>query len=379
VSTVAGQELPEVARLFVRLCEIPSPSGSEGAMADAVLLELARLGAEVTQDDAATALPHAGCNNIVARFAPTTEGTPIMFCAHLDTVPLLGPIEVVREGEWLTNRHDAILGGDDKAAVAVMLHAMERVVHEGIPHAGIELVFTPCEEVGLKGAAHFDTSVLRAAFGFVYDHTGDLGGIVTSAPTHKEMAATFRGVAAHAGIQPEQGRSAITAAARAIAAMPLGRIDAATTANIGTIDGGSATNVVAEECRITAECRSRDLEALDRQVSAMLDALAWAGTECECDVEMTVRDHFTGYALDPDAPQVVMAAQALEDCGIEPRHVASGGGSDVNAFMLNGFPSVNLCNAMVDVHTPDERIRIADVERMVDVTLAIIARARGAR
>jgi len=345
-------------------------------MADAVLLELSRMGAEITQDDAAQALPNAGCNNIVARFAPTAEGVPIMFCAHLDTVPVLGPIEVVQDGEWLTNRHEAILGGDDKAAVAAMLHAVDRVVHEGIPHAGIELVFTPCEEVGLRGAAHFDPAVLRAAYGFVYDHTGELGGIVTSAPTHKEIHVTVRGVAAHAGIRPEAGRSAITAASRAIAAMPLGRIDDATTANIGTIRGGSATNVVAEECTIAAECRSRDPEALDRQITAMLDAFTWAATECECDVEISVRDHFTGYDLAEDAPQVALAARALAECGFEPRFVASGGGSDVNAFLLNGFASVNLCNAMVDVHTPDERIRIVDVEAMVDVTLAIIAGSR---
>jgi len=376
VSTLDASGLSEVARLFARLCEIPSPSGDEGAMADAVLLELSRMGAEITQDDAAQALPNAGCNNIVARFAPTAEGVPIMFCAHLDTVPVLGPIEVVQDGEWLTNRHEAILGGDDKAAVAAMLHAVDRVVHEGIPHAGIELVFTPCEEVGLRGAAHFDPAVLRAAYGFVYDHTGELGGIVTSAPTHKEIHVTVRGVAAHAGIRPEAGRSAITAASRAIAAMPLGRIDDATTANIGTIRGGSATNVVAEECTIAAECRSRDPEALDRQITAMLDAFTWAATECECDVEISVRDHFTGYSLDEDAPQVALAARALAGCGFEPRFVASGGGSDVNALLLNGFPAVNLCNAMVDVHTPDERIRIADVTSMVDVTLEIIAGAR---
>jgi tripeptide aminopeptidase len=376
VSTLDASGLSEVARLFARLCEIPSPSGDEGAMADAVLLELSRMGAEITQDDAAQALPNAGCNNIVARFAPTAEGVPIMFCAHLDTVPVLGPIEVVQDGEWLTNRHEAILGGDDKAAVAAMLHAIDRVVHEGIPHAGIELVFTPCEEVGLRGAAHFDPAVLRAAYGFVYDHTGELGGIVTSAPTHKEIHVTVRGVAAHAGIRPEAGRSAITAASRAIAAMPLGRIDDATTANIGTIRGGSATNVVAEECTIAAECRSRDPGALDRQITAMLDAFTWAATECECDVEISVRDHFTGYDLAEDAPQVALAARALAECGFEPRFVASGGGSDVNAFLLNGFASVNLCNAMVDVHTPDERIRIVDVEAMVDVTLAIIAGTR---
>ena len=367
--------LSEVCSLFARLCEIPSPSGEEQAMADAVIRELERMGASITQDDASTMVAAAGCNNIIARFAPTAPGTPIMFCAHVDTVPLLAPVTVVQDGEWLTNANEAILGGDDKAAVAVMLHAVDRVVREGIPHAGIELVFTPCEEVGLQGAAYFDPSVLNAQFGFVYDHTGELGGIVTSAPTHKEIDATFRGVAAHAGIQPEQGRNAIFAAARAVAAMPLGRIDEATTANVGTIRGGSADNVVAEECTVTGECRSRDLDALDRQLTAMVDAFTWAGTECECDVEVRVKHHFTGYALAEDAPQVVMAREAIEDCGIEPRLVASGGGSDVNALLVNGFPAVNLCNAMFAVHTPDERIRIADIDRMVDITLAIVARA----
>lgn len=369
------QGLSDVARLFARLCEIPSPSGEEEAIADAVIDELVRMGAEVIQDDAATGLAPAGCNNIVGRFAPTTDGTPIMFCAHLDTVPLLAPVAVERDGEYLTNRHEAILGGDDKAAVAVMLHAVDRIIEQGIPHAGIELVFTPCEEVGLKGAAYLDPSVLRAAFGFVYDHTGELGGIVTSSPTHKEVDALLRGVAAHAGIQPEEGRNAITAASRAIARMPLGRIDEATTANIGTIRGGLANNVVAEECLVTAECRSRDDVALDAQLTAMLDAFTWAATVCECDLELRVRDHFTGYALTEDAPQVVMARQAMEDVGIMPRFLSSGGGSDVNALLLKGFPCVNLCNAMVDVHTPDERIRIADIERMVDITLAIVARA----
>ncbi len=367
--------LSPACTLFARLCEIPSPSGHEQAMADAVVRELERMGARVTEDDASTMVEQAGCNNIIARWEPTAPGTPIMFCAHLDTVPVVAPIEVVQDGEWLTNANEAILGGDDKAAVAAMLHAVDRIVSEGRPHAGIELVFTPCEEVGLKGAAWFDPSVLHAAFGFVYDHTGEVGGIVTSAPTHKEIEATFRGAAAHAGIQPEEGRSAIAAASRAIAAMPLGRIDAATTANVGTIHGGSADNVVPDTCVVTGECRSRDPEALDRQLTAMVDALTWAGTECECDVEIRVRHHFTGYALAEDAPQVVMARQALEDCGVEPELKASGGGSDVNALLVNGFPSVNLCNAMRNVHTPDERIRARDVDLMVDVTLAIVARA----
>ena len=374
-SDLAG--LPEVARLMARLCEIPSPSRDEGAVAEVVRAELRGLGAEVTEDAAAAEIP-AGCGNIVARFAGTAPGTPIMLGAHLDTVPQLGPIVVRLDGDGrLTNGHPTILGGDNKSAVATILTAMQRVVDEGRPHAGVEVLMTPCEEIGLQGASRFDPTRLVARVGFVFDHTGPVGGIVRSAPSLKKIEATFVGRAAHAGLEPEQGRSAIEAASRAVARMPLGRIDADTTANLGTISGGTATNVVAERCTLLAECRSRSERSLSRQLTAMLDALTWAATECEVDLETRVHSEFTGYRLSEKDPQVEMAMRALRACGLEPHFVDTGGGSDANALLLNGFPAVNLCNAMVDVHTPDESIAVADLERMVDVTLALIDAARG--
>ena len=370
--------LPEVARLMVRLCEIPSPSRDEGRVAELVRAELRDLGADVHEDDAAAALP-AGCGNIVGRFAPTAEGgVPIMFGTHLDTVPVTDAIEVELVDGHLTNGRDTILGGDNKSAVAVVLHAMRRVVAEGRPHTGVELVFTPCEEIGLRGAHLFDPSPLRARFGFVYDHTGPVGDIVASAPSLHRISATFVGRPAHAGITPESGRSAILAASRAIGRMPLGRIDAETTANIGTIEGGTATNVIAERCSITAEARSRDERALSVQLTAMLDAMTWAASECEVDLETRVEKEFTAYRVGEGDPQVAMAMSALSALGHTPRLVPSGGGSDVNAFLRNGFPSVNLCNGMIDVHTSDERIAVASLEQMVDVTLGLIDAARGA-
>lgn len=369
--------LPAVARLMVRLCEIPSPSRQEAAVAEVVRAELRDLGAELHEDDAAATLP-AGCGNIVARFPATAPGTPIMFAAHLDTVPVTGPIEVEARDGLLTNRHDAILGGDDKSAVAVVIEAMRRVVGEGRPHAGVELVFTPCEEIGLRGAHAFDTGPLAARFGFVYDHTGPVGDVVGSAPSLHRLTATFVGRPAHAGIAPETGRSAVIAAAKAIARMPLGRIDAETTANIGTVAGGTATNVIAERCTLTAEARSRDERALTVQLTAMLDALAWAAAECEVDLETHVEKEFTAYRLGGAEPQVAMALRVLGDLGLTARLVPSGGGSDVNAFIRNGFPAVNLCNGMMDVHTSDESIAIASLETMLDVTLGLIDAAREA-
>ena len=368
--------LHPAARQMARLCEVPSPSRDEGAVAELVRAELRALGADVSEDGAAAAIG-AGCGNIVGRFPATAPGgTPIVLCAHLDTVPLTGPIEVELVDGHLTNAHPAILGGDDKSAVAVMIEAMRRVRDEALPHAGVELLFTPCEEIGLRGAAALDPSALVARMGFVFDHTGPVGSLVASAPSLHKIHATLIGRAAHAGIVPEAGRSAIEAAARAIGRMPLGRIDAETTANVGTIQGGTATNVVAERCEITAETRSRDERSLAVQLTAMLDALTWAASECEVDLETRVDREFTAYRLTEDDPQVRLALEVLTSLGHRPQLVASGGGSDVNALIHNGFPAVNLCNGMIDVHTPDERIAVTSVEAMFDVTLALIDAAR---
>jgi tripeptide aminopeptidase len=368
--------LPPVARLMVRLCEIPSPSREEGLVAEVVRASLTALGAEVSEDDAAERIP-AGCGNILARWPATVEGgVPIVFAAHLDTVPQTAPIEVTAVDGMLRNRNPAILGSDNKAAVAALLVALQHVVEEGRPHAGIELLFTPCEEIGLKGGAAFDVTRLTSRVGFVYDHTGDIGEIVFAAPSLRRLEAIFVGLAAHAGIIPEAGRSAIAAAANAIARMPLGRIDADTTANVGVIAGGTAANVVPELCTVVAEARSRDERALAGQLMAMLDALAWAASEGEVDLQTRVHDEFHGYRLSEGDLQVALASQALRACGRTPRLVPSGGGSDVNALLRNGFPCVNLCNGSMDVHTPNERISVASLVGMVEVTLAIVDAAR---
>jgi len=240
------------------------------------------------------------------------------------------------------------------------------------------LVFTPCEEVGLRGAAAFDPLSLDARFGFVYDHTGPVGDVITVAPSLRSLTATFHGQAAHAGIAPEDGRSAVEAASRAVARMPLGRIDAETTANVGVLRGGTATNVVAERCELMAEVRSREPATLAAQLTAMLDALTWAASEREVDLETRVDNVFSGYRLNEGDPQLVLALQVLSAQGYAPRRIASGGGSDVNAFIANGFPAVNLCNGMVAVHTPQEHISVDALERMVQVTLGLVEGARDA-
>ncbi|HSC51037.1 MAG TPA: M20/M25/M40 family metallo-hydrolase, partial [Gaiellaceae bacterium] len=244
---------------FLELAALPSPPGEERAVADRVLDYLRTLGLEPDEDDAGSKVGST-IGNLYARLEPNGgTGRPLFFCAHLDTVLPEGPIEPkVGEDEVVRNAAGTILGADDKSAVAAMLEAAARLVEDGRPHAGVELLFTPKEEVGLLGAAAFDTDRFAARVGYVYDHAGPIGEIILGAPFQQKVDVRFHGRAAHAGMFPEEGRSAIAAAARAIADLRLGRLDEETTASVGRIQGGTARNVIPEWCSFAAEARSHD-------------------------------------------------------------------------------------------------------------------------
>jgi tripeptide aminopeptidase len=361
----------ELLDLFTELAEIPSPSGHERAVADRVAGWLRGRGLEVEEDGTAAALG-GDAGNLYCRLDPTADGEPLFFCAHLDTVPPEGPIEpVVGDDGFVRNGAGTILGSDNKAAVVSMVGAVRRILDEGRAHAGVELVLTPQEEVGLRGAAAFDCSRLRARTGYVYDQAAPIGEIVLGAPAAAAITARFHGRASHAGMYPEEGRSAIAAAARAIADLRLGRVDEETTANVGRIGGGTAANIVPEWCEVVAEARSHDERRLADLVQEMLDAFAFGANACECEVETQVRRSYSAYRFRRDDRPVRLAAEALACCGAEPSYVLSGGAADANAFNAQGLACVNLANGMVDIHTPDERIAVADLERMADVTLAL--------
>jgi tripeptide aminopeptidase len=356
---------------FVRLCEIESPSRSERAVADAVKAELERLGLTVEEDDTASETG-SDAGNLLARIDGPPDSRTILLCAHLDTVPLAGPVEVTQENGVLSNRHEAILGADNKAAVATILAAARRLTAEAAP-VGVELLFTTCEEHALAGAKAFDPARLRSEFGYVFDHASPIGELVTASPTYYRLEADFRGQAAHAGIRPEAGHNAIAAAAKAIAAIEIGRLDDATTANVGQIEGGTAANVVAERCKVVLEARSLDDVRAGEVVSSMVDAIAEAASDLECDVETAVERLFRGYRLARTAPVVETAAEALRTIGTEPVYINTGGGSDANALIAADLPVLNVANGTVGNHQPDESVTVDALETTLDLTLAIVA------
>jgi tripeptide aminopeptidase len=367
----------EVVDLFTELAALSSPPGEERPVADAVTRYLRELGLVVDEDDAGATVG-SDMGNLYCRVEPRGDGgTPIFLCAHLDTVPPEGPLEPVIEDGVIRNAGGTILGADNKSAVAAMLEGTRRVLAENRPHGGIELLFTPKEEVGLLGAAAFDQSRLHARVGYVYDQAAPIGDVILGAPYSQALEVRFHGRAAHSGMYPEEGRSAIAAAARAISDLRLGRVDDETTANVGLIEGGSAANIIPEWCTLSAEARSHDERKLADLVQEMLDTVTFAASLAECEVETQVGPAARGYRFRRDAPAVELAAAALARVGREPSFVLSGGGADANVFNERGLQCVNLANGMTDIHTPDERIAVADLEAMVEVTIALVDEAAG--
>jgi tripeptide aminopeptidase len=357
---------------FVRLCEIRSPTGEEREVADTLVAELGALGLEVSEDGAAGPA-EAGAGNILARLPGTGEGW-VMFCAHIDTVPHEGLIEVVESDGVFRSAGETILGADNKAAVAVFIELVARHAEQP-PPVGIELVLTVAEEQGLRGAKAFDTSGLRSSCGFVLDHASAVGEVIVSSPTQQRIVADFVGVEAHAGIRPEDGNSAIAAAASAISRMELGRLDEGTTANVGTIGGGTSGNVVPGHCRIVAESRSLDSGRAAEVAGAISDACAWGASEHGCDADVRLEELFRGYRIPPSSRALALAEAGLRRAGFEPRRTTTGGGSDVNALVLDGFDCVLLANGTEANHTPDESVSARNLDAMLEVCEGIVAEA----
>ena len=374
----SAHEREQVVADFVRLCEIESPSRRERAVADAVTADLRALGLDV-HEDASHRETGSDAGNLFARIPAPPGGRTILLCAHLDTVPRDAPVVVERTEEGLIrNRNDAIVGADNKAAVAVILGTVRHLLQNGAPPVGVEILFTTCEELALAGAKAFDLGALDADVGFVFDPASPIGALIVAAPSYFSVEARFHGKAAHAGLAPEDGHNAIEAAAAAIASLRFGRLDDITTSNVGRIIGGTASNVVAERCSVQCEARSIDHERAAAVAGEIVDAMTQAATDRACDVEIDVQELFRGFKLAKSATSVGIASSALEDLGIEPRPISTGGGSDANSFVARGFECLNLANGTEAAHQPDERVTVHALETMLDVSLALVQHSAGA-
>jgi tripeptide aminopeptidase len=361
---------------FLELVRIDSPTNHEAAVADYCRVALEAAGCRVTIDDTA-AITGSDTGNLIAELPGELPGK-LFFSAHMDTVNPGTGIRPVVENGIIRASGDTILGGDDKVGVASIIE-MIRVLNAGAtPHATIGVLLSVGEETGLKGAKAICADLFSGEPGFVLDADGRPGEVVAGAPYQRSFKAIFTGRAAHAGVSPEKGVSAIELAASAINAMPLGRLDEVTTANIGTIRGGSANNIVAEECLLTGECRSlHEARLLDIQnaiIVALSDAVA--DKEGSVDIEWTI--DYAGFLLDDDDPVVQLALRAAEKLGLPARTKVTGGGADTNVLRSKGLRVVTLGTGMEAIHGTNEQLAVADLEALCSLIIQIASDYRTA-
>ncbi|MFN3650809.1 MAG: M20/M25/M40 family metallo-hydrolase [Armatimonadota bacterium] len=346
-----------VRETFLDLVRFNSPPGQEG--------EVARYCAEALRD-AGFLCQKDAAGNLIAQKAGTVSGAPrIFFSAHMDTVQPTEGLEVREEDGIFRTGGTTILGADDKAGLTQILEGVRVLEEHGIPHGDLQVVFTTGEEVGLLGARALAIEVVAGSIGFVFDASGPTGTVITGAPTHDKLEVRLQGRASHAGFVPEKGISAIRMAARALDRMRLGRIDPETTANIGTISGGTADNIVAEEAILTLEARSRNREKLDAQVAHMRECLEEAAAHYGGSVEIRHEREYQGYTWERGDLPLSLAAAAWRNVpasrGEEPTFRPTGGGSDANVFNARGVPAVVCTCGYADAHSVKEHIPVADL------------------
>lgn len=347
--------------LFTELVTIDTPSKSERVMADRIKSHLADLGFTVTEDQAGAQIG-GNCGNLIARLPGSLALEPLLFCAHLDTVePARGKRALTGADGVMRSGGDTVLGADDLAGVAAIIEAVRAMLETGRAHRPIEILFTVAEECHLLGSRHLDVSGLSARQGYVLDASGEPGRGVVQAPGHISLHFTIRGLAAHAGMCPENGVSAITAAARGIAAMRLGRVDAQTTANIGRIEGGGETNVVADLCSVTAECRSQEQTRLDEQADHLCSCMEQAAADMGATVHIRRQQSYAPYRIASDSPVVQRFTEACARLSLPVHLEAGGGGSDNNVLVLHGITGMVIACGMDQIHSCQEQLPIRDL------------------
>ena len=369
----------QLAATFISLCEIDSPSKKEGEVAGYLKSVFTGLNGDVSEDKSALQTG-SDCGNLLVRFSGTLDREPVFLNCHMDTVLPAEGVKVLQQGEVFTSQGDTVLGGDDKAGIAVLVEVMRTLTENNIPYGPVELIFTTCEEIGLLGVKAFDPNLLKSKIGFALDTTG-VHKVITGAPAANRIVAEINGVAAHAGLNPEEGINAIQLAAQAIAGLELGRLDSESTANIGLVEGGTATNIIPEKVVVKGEIRSHSEEKLaaytDKTRAAFSKTIAnWhdpAGkAKGRPTLDFQVIPDYPVMKLDCNSAVLRRAEQAATSINADLEFLVAGGGSDANIFNSYGLQCAILSTGMDKVHSTEETIRLSDMVRTAELVIAIL-------
>jgi tripeptide aminopeptidase len=355
-----------LVKTFSELAKISSPSWKEDGVRDYIMRSLKSISVRLKKFSCGDSY------NLLISMDGDKKRKPILFSAHMDTVTPCDRVTPVITDKKISSDGTTILGSDDKAAIAMFLESLYFISRTGMPHGPLEFLFSCAEEVGLCGIKCFDMSILKSKYAFVFDSDGSIGRIVLVAPYHSTMKIAVIGRAAHAGMEPEKGINAINVLSEIITRLPSGRIDNETTVNVGTVSGGRATNIVAEEANCALEVRSIDRKKLLRYESIIRERARTTSAQFGAGCKISRTLEYSGFRIRSVDPIVRIAAEAMERIGIRHQFEISGGGSDTNIFNKAGIRAINISAGMQRVHTTKEFVLISDLINGTRLVLSII-------
>lgn len=355
---------------FSKLVAIDSVSKNEAKVHEYLINEIKKLGLEIIEDDSQKKTGLGG-NNIIAKYSGTKKVHSLFFSSHTDTVsPGIG-IEVIEKDGVLHSKGDTILAADDKAGIAIMIEAIKRIQEQKIEVGSLEFVLSPGEEIGLIGSSALDMNLIEAKNGYVLDSGGPVGRVTIASPTLYMYDVTISGQAAHAGLEPEKGISTVSILSDALSKIKIGRLNDTTTANIGVIQGGEATNVIMDKMLVKGEVRSVDVELADKLIREMSTAFEEAAVKYGGSVVVDYKKMATGFNISDDELIMKLLSKAAENLKYEVIREVSGGGSDANVFNEKGKNVVNLSIGYEKIHTTDEYIPIKEMENAVNLVIEL--------
>jgi len=364
----------DLVSLFLKAVAVEAQSHHERPMADFVRGVLAGLPLEIREDDTAR-LFNGECGNLICVPRGFTPARPaIALLAHMDTPRPTKDVRPVVTDTRIQSDGTTALGVDNRAGNAVLLNALRAHGRNGADGNFI-VVFTVGEETGLYGSTYVDLTPYNVKACFVFDCSKRPGTFIQAAVGCSGYTATFTGKPSHAAVAPEKGISAIRMVAEAIRKIPQGRLSPTMTANVGTIHGGTATNVVPPSCTIDGEVREFDPAPIKAYLRTLDETLHTVAKEFGGTVEFTPRDEFPPFRLAPESAVVQLTNQILQNAGLTPHPIDYLGGSDANMLNAKGIPSVNLGIGAQNPHGDDEFILIEDLLKTAEIAEQIITRS----
>ncbi len=347
---------------FKEIVAIPCHTLQERPVFEYLRDKLTAMGFAVEEDDAGRQLG-GSCGNLWAFLPGNKPGaTRVLLSAHMDGVEPCGGTTVVQRDGVLYSDGATILGGDDKSGVVGILEGLRLLRESGERHGDIQLLFTIAEEGGVNGSRCMDKTRLRADVGYALDGEGAPGEIVIGAPGQYRYKIEIHGKKAHGGLEPEKGVNAVMIAAKALADVKrYGRIDEETTANIGIISGGVATNVVPDLVTIEGDARSRNNEKLAAIRDEIVNTIVGSAEKYGAKVNAHVEHKYSSFLVDKGSRAVELAQKACAAHGFAPVIDLTGGGSDANFINAYGVPCVILGTGMSNVHTVEEYLKEEDL------------------